>query len=417
MSQPTALSGPSFHLRTVRGSTKLVLFFGGIGARDGRFQYWKVGKALDAHCLFLSDGRKHWYQGGVPGLGDHLESTLDSIRRWAVVLGTDEIYAFGQSMGAHGAILYGARLGARVIAFGAETILRLESSRSMRMLAADAHIAHPDLLDAIIAAEKPILTFASEEDPIDLYCIDRVNGLPNCRARTITGYKHDLATHLHRADQLVPMLRTFVDNRPIPLLQNEGRALSHPGFAEAFYDLFRHVRAGRYDEAAAAGTFAVSLYPRSAYASYLTGKALFAMKQIGPARPHLENALTLAPSEPGYRFLMGRCLAQLREYDRAIAIFDGIIAERPDSAGAFHQIAGIRYRQGDLLQALAASRRAVALAPAIKVYATLRDKIEARLAVSPAQAAPALPDDPMQPDQTKLSGLYRSVVEVVSRRR
>ena len=213
MNYPTALRGPSFNFQIARGSSKLVLFFSGIGARDGSFQYWRVGRSLGTHCLFLNDGRKHWYQSGVAGLGDSIEATVATIQSWARELGADEIYAFGQSMGAHGAVLYGSRLGARVLAFGAETILGLEASRSSRMLNGDAEIKYPDLQHVMARAEMPIFTFAGERDPVDLYCMSKAQGLPNFHPRTILHLGHDVAAPLHKEKRLIPLMKMFVANQ------------------------------------------------------------------------------------------------------------------------------------------------------------------------------------------------------------
>ena len=143
MNYPTALGGPSFNFHIARGSNKLVLLFSGVGARDGKFQYWRVGKALGTHCLFLNDGRKHWYQSGVPQLGDSIDATIDNIRTMGPRTGRRRNLHHRPEHGGHGAILYGSRLGARVLAFGAETILRLEGSRSGRLLNDDATIDLP----------------------------------------------------------------------------------------------------------------------------------------------------------------------------------------------------------------------------------------------------------------------------------
>ena len=306
MNYPTALRGPSFNFQIARGSSKLVLFFSGIGARDGSFQYWRVGRSLGTHCLFLNDGRKHWYQSGVAGLGDSIEATVATIQSWARELGADEIYAFGQSMGAHGAVLYGSRLGARVLAFCAETILGLEASRSSRMLNGDAEIKYPDLQHVMARAEMPIFTFAGERDPVDLYCMSKAQGLPNFHPRTILHLGHDVAAPLHKEKRLIPLVKMFVANQEIPAMADEGSALTHPGFAEAFYDLYRHSRAGRNQQAAVAGKLSISFYRNSDDAFFLTAKALFALKQPAKALGLLENALAIAPRNVEYRFLIGQ---------------------------------------------------------------------------------------------------------------
>lgn len=408
MSQPTARSGPSHHLRISRGSTKLVILFSGVGAHPGNFQYWKVGKALRAHCLFVNDVRRHWYQSGVAGLGDDAETTLASIRAWARELGVDEIYTFGQSMGAYGAVLYGARLGARVAAFGAETVLGLEASRSAALMPVDAPAHCPDLAPTIMAARRPILCFAGEQDAVDLYCMSRTYAFPNFQPRTLVALGHDIAAHLHQRDRLVPLLRAFVDNQPIPPLEEEGSALANPGFAEAFYNLHRHSKAGRHAEAADAGTLAVACFRRSDRALFLTARALFALERFAEALPLLQRAVNIAPANIDYRFLTGRTLARMGKRDRAIALFEAIVADQPDFASAFYHLAAASHRRGNDLRALEAVRRAIALRPDLPASAALRDKIEAKLG----------PDAilPQPPGLASVVDLYRSLRDTVTRR-
>jgi tetratricopeptide (TPR) repeat protein len=315
-------------------------------------------------------------------------------------------------MGAHGAILYGSKLGARVLALGAETILGLEASRSGRLLNGDAAVAYPDLQGVMAKAEKPIFTFAGERDPVDLYCMSKAQGLPNFHSRTIHHLGHDVAAPLHKQKRLIPLLKTFVANQQIPTLADEGSALAHPGFADFFYDLYRHIRGGRYEQAAEAGKRAISLYPKSDYAVFLTAKALFGLKEPAKALQILDPALASQPRNVDYRFLMAMCQARIGEHDRAIATHEGIVAQRPDFANSFHQMALIHYNRRDYLKALEASRRAVALRPDNQGYTTRLGKIEQKLS-EVSKAAP--PVD--RPALAAVSDLYRSFVDAVVRRR
>ncbi|MDQ6436756.1 hypothetical protein RB623_22115 [Mesorhizobium sp. LHD-90] len=410
-----ARAGPDFNLQTRRGSTKLILFFGGFGAQDGRFQYWKVGKALGTHCLFLSDGRKHWYQSGVPGLGHDIEETLASIRTCAAELGVKDIYTFGQSMGAHGAILYGAKLGAKVMAFGAETILGLEASRSDRLLQADATILYPDLHGVIASAARPVFAFAGEEDPVDLYCMSKASGLPNYHPRTIVGQGHHLAAYLHQSDRLIPLLRAFVEDRPLPLTGEEGDVLARLGLADAFYDLHRHSRARRRTEAAEAGQRTLSLNARSRVALHLTAKALLETGRAAEALDPAEQALAIAPDIIAYRFLLARTVARLGDLDRAMSLYKEIVATQPDHAPAYNQIAGIHYKRGDFFAAREATRRALELRPGHATFANLGERIEKRIAALSVQA------NPLQQDESgsfagKVSSLFRTLKGTVARR-
>ena len=417
MIYPTAPSGPAFSFQLAQGSTKLVIFFSGTGPKDGTFNFWKLGNKLDAHRLFVNDGRNHWYQSGVPGLGDNIDETLSNIRLWVRKLGVKEIYAIGQSMGAHGAILYGARLGARVLAFGAETILNLEASNSARLLGKDVSIVYPDLHDLIANARRPIFGFAGEREPIDLYCMSKADGLPNYYPRTIADIGHDMARRLHSRKRLEPFMNRLLANQRPMRTHQDGTALDRPGFADALYDLHRHITAARYGEAVEAGRAALALHDQADHAFYLTAEALIALRSPGQARPLLECALAIAPDHIDYRFRMADCLAQLGDRDRAMAMHREIIAIQPDFAESFHKLGQLHLARGDYLQALEASSRAAELQPNVTRFAHLRGRIEQRLAGPTWRDPSRLLRRFSRPVATVSGRLYRSLVNAVARRR
>jgi tetratricopeptide (TPR) repeat protein len=397
MRYPTPQSGPNFNFQTSNGSTKLIIFFSGAGLPDGSFNYWKLGARFDTHRLFVNDSQNRWYQSGIPGLGASVDETVSTIRRWVKKLGVTEIYTIGPSMGAFGAVLYGGKLGARVLAFGPETIIGLEGSRSARLMRKDTKVVYPDLHEVIANSTQPIFILVGEKDPVDLYCLSKASVFPNCQPRTVTDLGHDTGRPMHARNQLVPMINRFISNQDIRPLAKEGNALAHPGFAEAYYDLNVHMKAHRFVEAIQSGRLALAAYKRSDQAFYITAKAFLSLEHATRALPLVERALKLAPNIIGYRFLMARSLAKLGEYDRAIAIYDAILVDRPDFANAFYQLATVYLTQGKMSQALATIGRAIELQPDTPLFIELLKRIKAqpagkaeeRTAPQAPKAAPA----------------------------
>ena len=399
MNYPTVQSGPSFDFQISKGSTKLVLFFSGTGMRDGKFNYWQIGNTFATHRLFLNNGRNHWYQGGVPGLGESVDETVLNIRLWARELGVNEIYTVGQSMGAHGAILYGAKLGARVLAFGAETIMNLEGSRSTRLMQDNPPIVYPDLHSIMADASQPIFAFAGERDPIDLYCMSKSNGIPNYRPNSMIGIGHGMVSYLHNRQKFIPLVARFIENRPPPRMRAFGAALDHAGFAEAFYDQYRHTAARRFAEAVEAGSLATSLYRDADHAFYLMASALMALKKPVQALPFIERALAISPKNSDYRFLMARYWIRMGNKDRAIPIHQDIVAAQPNYVPSHYELGAIHFTRGNYLEALEAVRRAVELRPKVAKYTDLRSRIENRLAA-----------------RSESKPVYQSLIETVTRR-
>jgi tetratricopeptide (TPR) repeat protein len=379
MTYPTAQSGPSFDFRISEGATKLVLYFSGTAMSNGKFNYWKIGNAIPTHRLFINNGRNHWYQDGVPGLGESVDETVETIRLWAKKLGASEIYTVGQSMGAHGAILYGAKLGARVLAFNAETIIGLEASRSEKLMQDNPAIVYPDLRPVMEEATQPIYAFAGERDPIDLYCAGKAEGPRNYHPKTIIGIGHGMASFLHNRNRLVPLVTRLIENRPPPTIRAYGKGLERPGFAEAFYDQHRHMAARRFAKAAEAGRLAISLYGEADHSFYLAASALMAQGGFSEALPLIERALAIAPRNLDYRFLMARHLTKKGDKDRAVAMHRDIVAVRPDHAGAHYELAALLFSRRDFAASLEAARRAAELRPETAKFADLRDRAGAKV--------------------------------------
>ena len=61
---------------------------------------------IDANIVILNDPQKAWYLGGIEGLGNDLESTLERIEKiHKSLLGLGGVsIAYGNSMGAFGAV-------------------------------------------------------------------------------------------------------------------------------------------------------------------------------------------------------------------------------------------------------------------------------------------------------------------------
>lgn len=125
-----------------------------------------------------------WYQDGVRGIGSDLDSTVKKIKSWMLKENVDEVFCTGQSMGGYGALLIGGLLGAKIIAFGAETILDIphsqysrKANRSVTMEFQDLTVAFKNGLDAVL--------LAGEEDAIDIYCAQKMLTVPGVLVRTL----------------------------------------------------------------------------------------------------------------------------------------------------------------------------------------------------------------------------------------
>jgi len=115
-----------------------------------------------------------------------------------------------------------------------------------------------------------------------------------------------------------------------------------------------------WDWAAAERHFkrAIELNPNSAVAHHSYMPYLVAMRRFDEALRASARARELDPLSPGPRALIGSVWYYLRDYDRALKEWQGVLDIAPDSADV-HGLLGLAYlKQGKYEEALAAARRA-----------------------------------------------------------
>lgn len=94
------------------------------------------------------------------------------------------------------------------------------------------------------------------------------------------------------------------------------------------------VDCGRFEDAAATLTRAISLDPRNAEAQSNLGMALSKLGRYAQARACQERAVALRPNFPTALTNLGNTLMQLRQFEAAITAHDRAIALKPDYADA-----------------------------------------------------------------------------------
>ena len=127
---PSGLAGPSHHVTIREGSDVLAIFFSAKDMAAHQFNFWHAGHELDENLLFVNSPSNDWYLSGVPGLGHGFEDTAAAMARWAEALAVSRTIAIGTSMGGFAAIRYGSSLGADVLAFSTDAVIRDAGSRS-----------------------------------------------------------------------------------------------------------------------------------------------------------------------------------------------------------------------------------------------------------------------------------------------
>jgi tetratricopeptide (TPR) repeat protein len=134
-------------------------------------------------------------------------------------------------------------------------------------------------------------------------------------------------------------------------------------FEEILGDASRHLRAGRFDDAAALYERAVFLRPDSADVHNDLGLVFVAQGRIDEAVTHLERALVLSPDHVHAHTNLGAARAQQGKLDEAAAHHQRALAIDPGYAQAHVQMGNVLTYQGRFEDAMAEYGRAIAIRP------------------------------------------------------
>jgi pimeloyl-ACP methyl ester carboxylesterase len=103
------------------GAGTLIIAFTSYGTHAEpaiEFEWIRTVSRLDVSCIFFRDSFQHWYHSACLGYSASLEHTLVNLRTFIRAQGISKVITLGSSMGGHGALLFGALLGAdHTIAF------------------------------------------------------------------------------------------------------------------------------------------------------------------------------------------------------------------------------------------------------------------------------------------------------------
>ena len=383
---PTAFEAENFKVVPHEGAKTLVILMTATGAGrvPGFFNFWESGHKLSVHRIFVNNGpRDEWYQTGVPNLGLDLADTLQNISLWARYLGAEETVFIGQSMGAYGAILLGGMYGARVLAFGPETTLKLPASRSEKLMDPSAPVIFPDLHSVISKASNPITVFAGESDPIDLYCMSLAVGLPNYVARPLRKVTHGIGGYLDAKRRFQPLLEAFVAGEQIGAMPEDSPALSMADYPRELYEMHVAHNRRRYDEAVCIGQVISSRYSSSFEGSYLLGDSL---AKLGRPREALQ-AFSMADAIQGgrkeVRYGIGNCFRILGDIDQAIDVLTPLTKQKPEYPNPFYDLARIYDAAGLYQQAYEFAAVACTLKMKDENFRKNRDRIKRKIGSAP----------------------------------
>ncbi|MDQ0857206.1 tetratricopeptide repeat protein [Bacillus sp. V2I10] len=319
-----------------KGSSQLLLIFSSVNIEPRKFVFYKNTIDLPVHKLYLNDSNNGWFQSGVEGLGDSIDKTVDSILKLKEKLGVSEILTLGSSMGAYAALLYGAKLNARALCFGAEVVLGLPGSRANIYMPKGSPIYYNDIRNLIKETKIKVTLYAGEADQNDITAAKHLYGLPNVNCITIRGIAHKTPLFLEKKFGIKEVINRFILNDPIINFMERGNLCESGNAVELLKEATDTVSNKQWQEAKKQLREVLSLCPLSDVALHKLGIVLYQLKDFEGAAKCQSDAVEISPHYANAHHQLGICLRKLGKYTDSYKAHKNAYEVSPDMAGAYH---------------------------------------------------------------------------------
>jgi len=350
-SYPTSLSGPSHHIIPHEGARRLVIFFGAKDLADEGYNFLQLGRELPEHRMFLNNGANEWYQYGVPGFGDSFAATLQTLKDWQAALGVDEVCTVGTSMGAYGAIQYGAALKARILAFSVDAVLQDTHSRSAEYFIGTKPPSCPDLRPLLADGTTDVTLLVGERDPVDLHAAAKLASAAPITVISLIGVDHVVPTYLKRRSRLGPLLRAFVAGNALPEQPDQGGALAAKDYVPALFAAHCAFEEGDLEHAIKHAETALAAYPYGEAAESILGQALAKQGAHSEAITWLTRSVASQHKDFKLQVVLALALRRAGAPERARQIYDQVLVQQPGYHTAHYGLGLLHLEAGRLKEA------------------------------------------------------------------
>lgn len=360
---PSSLKGDNHSIFIRSDSSKLVIFFSAINMKENQFNFWQLGREIDANIIFVNDPSNQWYLNGIPSLGTSLDQTMLCLREWIDYLDITDVYSVGTSMGGHAAIHYGIELNANILSFPAEIILREKHSRSIKHLERDI-VKKEFLLEKIDHFNKTIHMIIGESTPKDLINASYIRKFENVKVHSLLGVDHYVPSVISRSSKLYTLLTNFVSNGIIEedLFSNLGNFNLYDD--EVFSDLaqaYRNFESANFDKAIFYSKRILDTFPAFESALYMIGDSYLQKEEYQLAMNYLARAIMVAPNNVDYLFKYSHAIRMLGDKKTSLHLLDILIQKFPSYAKAYYARGNMQIEEGNELAALESFKLAFSL--------------------------------------------------------
>ncbi|MGR3467045.1 MAG: tetratricopeptide repeat protein [Shimia sp.] len=382
---PGPLHGPCHRLRFREGARALVIVFGAKDLASEAFNFHQTARALEAHVLFVNNGANHWYQDGVPGLGEGAAATTQMMRAWATALGVADVVTLGTSMGAYGAIQYGAALGARILAFSTDVTLCAPGSQSSEHYTGSGAPSCGDLRGPLREHRPQLTLYVGERDVGDLASAAAIaEALPSARIVSVLGAGHILPSFLTRRALLSPIMQAVLEDREPPQLDCAGIAWTRGAYINHLVDASFALRAQDFEAAARAAEAALGDLPDGEAALILLGQARLRLGDVEGGVAALSLASVGAADDADTPLLLASGLRRQGKLRLARSVCQSVLDARPGSYQALAALSLVYEQEGRLEEAEKLIARVLRIVPGHKSYVTIQTRLrQSRKAAAP----------------------------------
>lgn len=349
-------------------SNKLIIFFSGTDKKDGRFDFYKVGQTVDANVMFVNNGINAWYQNGIPDLGKTLDETINSIYKIMKELNITEVFTSGVSMGGYGAVLFAAKLQCNCLAFGFDSLLRVEGSRSFKRMPKRIKMIYPDLLPLLKKSKAFCNIYAGEIDVMDLYGATRIMHLANVNVRLLRGVGHGTAPFLEEEFGLTNIINLFLNGIPIPHSKYESNLLKDKDSVKQLLFAFQALNKDEIDKAKKHAFAAKALVPTAEAIDYIIGLIYEKKLVYKDAYKYFSVVTHKVPHLIGAQHKLAISLRKMGDNIASISAYRKLLEMKPDSALGMFWLSKMLFAFDEVEESLSLMSQAVKIKPDNKVF-------------------------------------------------
>lgn len=343
------------------GASIVAVIFATVSVKPWRFSFYKNMEGQSVHRIYINDPNNGWYQNGIPGLGNNIDETIGTLLKWKERLGAKEIVTIGSSMGGYGAILYGAKLGCRVLSFGAETILRLPGSRSLKNMPPNSPIYYQDLKPLLKNSNAKITLITGEVDQIDLISAKNIYELENTNVITIRGVAHGAPVFLEKKFKIVNIFRDYLLNDSIPNFVERGNLCACGNAVELLTRVNKQIAEKQWEAAKNTLKDILKITNNSDVVFHKLGIVMYQMREIELAMSYQSKAIEISSHFANAHHQLGIALRKLGRYMESYQAHKKSYENDPNFAGAYHHAGLSLEKLGEINEAESAFREAVNL--------------------------------------------------------